>query len=74
VRKDGKGWVESNLKVVGRLSPTNPQLALQWNRDMLRLSPLNGRWFPKGVYKFKTWDEEQEWTTKQVNLALSRLK
>lgn len=41
---------------------------------MLRLSPLCGRWFPKGVYRFKTWDEEQAWTRQQIARAMKHLK
>ncbi len=41
---------------------------------MLRLSPLYGRWFPKGVFKFKTWEEEEAWTKMQIAKANLRLK
>jgi len=74
VRKDGLGWVERPLKVVGRVRSINPAEALHWNSSMLTLSPMCGRWFPKGAYKFKTWDEEAEWTNMQIRKASLRLQ
>jgi hypothetical protein len=74
VREDGLGWVEKPLKVVGKTPEVSPAAALRWNSSMLRLSPLRGRWFPPGVYKFKTWEEEAEWTKTQIQAASLRLK
>ena len=74
LREDGLGWEECPLKVVGCLRPLGAKAALQWNNSMLRLSPLCGRWFPKGVFKFRTWAEEQEWTRIQIEAAMKRLK
>ena len=74
LREDGLGWEDHPPKVVGRLRPLGPKAALQWNNSMLRLSPLCGRWFPKGVFRFKTWTEEQEWTKRQIETAMKRLK
>ena len=74
VREDGLGWVERPLKVVGQVRLISPAEALRWNRSMLKLSPMCGRWFPKGVYKFKTWEEEAEWTKMQIGKASLHLK
>ncbi|GEM_PF-2227102 len=74
LREDGLGWQEQEPRTVGRLRPLGPKAALQWNNSMLRLSPLCGRWFPKGVYRFKTWDEEQIWTRQQIARAMKHLK
>jgi hypothetical protein len=74
VREDGLGWVERPLKVVGQVRPMSPAEALRWNSSMLKLSPMRGRWFPKGAYKFKTWEEEAEWTKMQIRKASLRLK
>ena len=74
VREDGLGWVDFHPKTVGRLEPLSPAAALRWNNSMLRLSPLCGRWFPRGVFKFKTWEEESTWTKAQIGKASLRLK
>lgn len=74
VREDGLGWTEQPLKVVGQVRVLSPADALRWNSSMLKLSPLCGRWFPRGVYKFKTWEEEEEWTKVQIKAASLRLK
>ena len=74
VREDGLGWVEKPLKGVGKAPVFSPAAALRWNSSMLRLSPLCGKWFPPGVYKFKTWEEEAEWTKAQIQAASLRLK
>jgi len=74
VREDGLGWEERPVKTVGKVIPFSPASALRWNSSMLRLSPLRGRWFPRGVYKFKTWEEETEWTEAQIRMASLRLK
>lgn len=74
VREDGQGWVECPPKTVGEAKPLSPAAALRWNSSMLRLSPLCGRWFPKGVFKFKTWEEEEAWTRAQIRKASLRLK
>lgn len=74
VREDGLGWVEKPLKSVGKAPEFSPADALRWNSSMLRLSPLCGKWFPPGVYKFKTWEEEAEWTKTQIQAASLRLK
>lgn len=74
VREDGLGWVERPLKVVGKVCALTPAAALRWNSSMLRLSPLCGRWFKHGVYKFKTWEEEAAWTQAQIKAANLRQK
>lgn len=74
MRKDGLGWEERPIKVIGRIRALGPEEALRWNSAMLKLSPLCGRWFPKGVFRFKTWQEEAEWTKTQIRLASLRLK
>lgn len=74
VREDGLGWVDSPSKTVGHMTPLAPAAALRWNSSMLKLSPLCGRWFPRGVYKFKTWEEEAAWTKTQILAANLRLK
>lgn len=74
VREDGLGWVEHPPKTVGKMQPLSPAAALRWNNSMLRLSPLCGRWFPRGVFKFKTWEEEAAWTKTQIGKANLRLK
>jgi hypothetical protein len=74
VREDGRGWTEGPVKTVGRVIRPDPAEALSWNASMLRLSPLYGRWFTPGVYKFKTWNEERRWTQTQINQALQRPK
>jgi hypothetical protein len=74
VREDGQGWEERPLKTVGRVRPLSPAAALRWNSDMLKLSPLCGRWCPPGVYKFRTWEEEAEWTKAQLKAASLRRK
>jgi hypothetical protein len=56
------------------MTPLAPAAALRWNSSMLKLSPLCGRWFPRGVYKFKTWEEEAAWTKTQILAANLRLK
>jgi hypothetical protein len=74
VREDGRGWTDGPVKVVGRPASPNPLDALRWNADMMRLSPLYGRWFARGVFKFKTWTEERTWTQMQINQAMQRPK
>lgn len=74
IREDGLGWEAEPIKTVGRVRRLSPAAALQWNRSMLKLSPLCGKWFAPGVYKFKTWEEEAEWTRQQIKTASSRLK
>lgn len=74
VREDGLGWEETRGKTVGHAAPLSPAAALKWNSSMLKLSPLCGRWFKPGVYKFKTWEEESEWTKAQIAAASLRLK
>ena len=74
VREDGLGWKEGRVKVVGLRSPSDPAKALRWNSSMLRLSPLCGKWFPRGVFRFKTWEEERLWTKDQIKRASLRLK
>jgi len=73
VREDGLGWVAMPPKEVGVPKPLTPEQRLRWNADMLRLSPLCGKWFPKGVFKFRTWEEEAEWTREQIQKAQLRL-
>ncbi len=72
VREDGRGWNEGPVKTVGYHSPFSPLEALRWNAAMLKLSPLCGRWFTRGVFKFKTWNEERTWTQIQINQAMQR--
>jgi hypothetical protein len=74
VREDGMGWVTRPIKTVGKVYPMTPSTALRWNSSMLKLSPLCGKWFKPGVYKFKTWEEEAEWTRQQIKMASLRLK
>ena len=61
VREDGLGWEEGPVKVVGRPRPFDPKRALQWNSEMLRLSPQLGKWHPRGVFRFKTWEDFNQW-------------
>jgi hypothetical protein len=72
VREDGLGWVGTEPRTVGRSRALLPGESLRWNADMLRLSPLCGRWFPKGVYRFRTWEEEHAWTRTQTRQTLDR--
>jgi hypothetical protein len=72
VREDGLGWANDLVKTVGHIPRPNPEDALRWNTEMLKLSPLYGRWFTRGVFKFKTWTEERAWTQTQINQALQR--
>ena len=72
VREDGLGWVERSPRTVGVARARDAAEALKWNASMLRVSPLFGRWFPKGVFKFRTWEEEEQWTRQQISKALSR--
>ncbi len=74
VREDGLGWEDQPVKTVGRVRRFSPAAALRWNSSMLKLSPLCGKWFTPGVYKFKTWEEEAEWTRQQIKTASSRLQ
>jgi hypothetical protein len=74
VREDGLGWVERPMKVVGKVRILTPAAALRWNSSMLKLSPLCGHWFKRGAYKFKTWEEEAEWTQAQIKVASLRQK
>lgn len=60
VREDGLGWV-MKTKQVGKPQPANPICAIRWNEDMLRLSPNVGKWHPRGVFRFKTWEEFDTW-------------
>jgi hypothetical protein len=73
VREDGRGWIERPTRVVGSPRAFSPEEALSWNAEMLRLSPLCGKWFPSGVFKFRTWEDEQEWTRNQISQAQKRL-
>lgn len=66
IREDGRGW-HLDAKVVGRPVPFDPAKALEWNRQMLRLSPNAGRRFPRGAYCFKTWEELEKWETIHKN-------
>jgi len=74
VREDGRGWSDGPVKTVGYHSPFSPLKALRWNAEMLRLSPLYGRWTVRGVFKFKTWAEERTWTQAQINQTIQRPK
>ncbi len=72
VREDGRGWVAAPVKVVGIPRRFSPREALAWNAAMLRLSPLCGNWFPQGVFKFRSWEDERRWTIDQINQAQPR--
>lgn len=61
VREDGLGWKETPMKVVGHPRRRTLKATLQWNESMLRLSPMFGRWFPRGVYRFRTWEDLEKW-------------
>lgn len=74
VREDGMGWVSVTPKTVGVAKAWTVEQRLNWNAGMLRLSPLCGKWFPKGVFKFRTWEEEAVWTREQIQKALARLQ
>lgn len=74
VRDDGLGWEAATPKTVGKKRQLSPAEALRWNQSMLTLSPLCGKWFPRGVFKFKSWEEESEWTKTQIAAANSRPK
>lgn len=72
VREDGRGWVDGPVKIVGRPKPHDPVLALHWNAEMMKLSPRCRHPVIRGVFKFKTWEEEREWTRLQINQATTR--
>ena len=61
VREDGLGWEETPVKVVGKSRRRSPAEVLKWNESVLRLSPRFGKWFPRGVYRFKTWEDLERW-------------
>lgn len=61
IREDGLGWDNPPMKVVGTPRQWTPEEALRWNSQMLRLSPRCGKWYPRGVYKFKTWEDLERW-------------
>lgn len=60
VREDGLGW-KMKTKQVGKPNPADPRAAIHWNADMMRLSPNVGKWHPRGVFRFKTWEEFNKW-------------
>lgn len=64
LREDGLGW-EMKMKVVGKPRPHDPAAALHWNMEMLKLSPNLGKWHPRGVFRFKTWEAFEEWQKHQ---------
>ena len=64
IREDGLGWEETSIKVVGRPRRRSPTEVLKWNEEMLRLAPAWRRQRIKGVYRFKTWEEKDEWDQK----------
>lgn len=74
IREDGLGWETTEPKTVGKSKRLSPAEVLRWNQSMLRLSPLCGKWFPRGIFKFKSWKEESEWTKTQLAAASSRPK
>ena len=56
------------MKVVGRpRPPLTPEQALRWNFEILKLAPAELRRRPKGVFRFKTWEEVAEWDRKMLN-------
>lgn len=64
VWEDGGGW-DFKPKTVGRPPEPNPERAVQWNAQMLRMSPNLGRWHPRGVFRFKTWEEFNAWKDRE---------
>ena len=74
VREDGRGWVEAPIKVVGRRRPMTPEEALHWNEKALSLAPAWTRWRPRGVFRFKTYSEVEEWDQRIRMEAMRRVK
>jgi len=62
LREDGLGWADGQSLLVGKPQTFDPQAALRWNNAVLRLSPSFSHWFPRGVYKFSSWEQEAEWS------------
>ena len=61
IREDGMGWEETPVKVVGRPHRRSLTESLKWNEGILRFAPAWRRQRIKGVYRFKTWEEKDEW-------------
>ena len=73
LRPDGLGWEDTALKTVGEVCLMDPAAALQWNRTVLRLSPRYGRWHPHGIFKFRSWEQINEWDRQiKTNLPSDR--
>jgi len=62
-------------KVVGRIPERSPQEAVEW---MVRQARALGRErlpYPKGVFRFKTFEEADEWEKQhQIAAAAKRLR
>ena len=61
MREDGLGWNMPPIKTVGRKTPLTPAQALAWNGSLSVLLPDWARRRPRGVFRFKTWEQANQW-------------
>lgn len=61
-------------KIVGRVPKRTPGQILEWVAENFLAMGLSLP-YPKGVYRFKTFEEADEWQTKhQIAAAVERLR
>ena len=61
-------------KVVGKIRQRTPAEAVEWMARQFRAMGLKLP-YPKGVYRFKTFEEANEWEMKhQIAAAVKRLR
>jgi hypothetical protein len=51
-------------RVVGEEKPLTPQEALSWNASLSQLLPAQVLAHPRGVFRFKTFEEFNAWKKK----------
>ena len=66
---------ETPGKVVGKVRPRSPAVAIDWMVRQARALGWERLPYPKGVFKFKTFEEANEWQMQhQIAAAAKRLR
>jgi len=63
MREGGHDWVNSPMKIVGRVRHLDASAALVWNASLCKLLPSWAKRRPQGVFRFKTWKAANQWDT-----------
>ena len=64
------------MKTVGKARKRTVQEALDWNASVIRMAPRWTRRRPRGVYRFKTAEDLEQWerTMLETETAMRRRK